>query len=358
MKIAIFTFVGSRNFGSRLQAFALWRIMSNQGNKVDQIRVINRNALDRIQSGCAAFWRGKIPSLFHRDVRRAKRDFAAAASTRIDYDVADVASDGFPDSIVPVGRGELKKLERVYDAFVCGSDQVWSPLVLPLKKYFYLTFAKRKPKTAYAASFGVSELPRFNRRQFRYISRLDRISVREETGRAIIKRELGRDVPVAVDPVFLLPRETWGEIVGAPPAGEYAFLFFLNRNDGVVSRVEEAMRERGVPVVTMEGERAPEEFVRRISGAKYVFTDSFHALAFSLIFRRDFYCFRRNLPSGIQQESRIVDLLADLSIEGRYFAGADGFVFPSEPIDYDRAEAILNEKIEVSKQFLNESLTE
>ena len=63
-------------------------------------------------------------------------------------------------------------------------------------------------------------------------------------------------------------------------------------------------------------------------------------------------------PSGIQQESRIVDLLADLSIEGRYFAGADGFVFPSEPIDYDRAEAILNEKIEVSKQFLNESLTE
>ena len=118
------------------------------------------------------------------------------------------------------------------------------------------------------------------------------------------------------------------------------------------------MRERGVPVVTMEGTRAPEEFVRRISGAKYVFTDSFHALAFSLIFRRDFYCFRRILPSGIQQESRIVDLLADLSIEGRYFAGADGFVFPSDPIDYDRTETILKDKIKVSKQFLNENLTE
>ena len=108
----------------------------------------------------------------------------------------------------------------------------------------------------------------------------------------------------------------------------------------------------------MEGISAPEEFVRLIAGAKYVFTDSFHALAFSLIFHRDFYCFRRNLPSEIQQESRLLDLLSDLSIEGRYAERTDEQVFPAAPVDYDRVDAILQERVKASESFLETSLTE
>ena len=281
-----------------------------------------------------------------------------AAGTRINYDVDDLLQDGFSGSIVLVGKSRLRRLNAVYDAFVCGIDQVWSPLSLPLKKYQYLTFVKDKPKIAYAASFGVSEHPGFNRRQFRYIAKMDRISVREETGREIIRRFLDRDCEVAVDPVFLLPKEKWEEIVGQAPAGEYAFLFFLNRNDEAVARIGNLMRERGIPILTMEGKSAPEEFVRSIAGAKYVFTDSFHALAFSLIFHRDFYCFKRNLPPEIQQESRLTDLLRDLGITGRYAERADDLIFPRDPIDYDSADAVLNEKNEASKRFLAQSLTE
>lgn len=358
MKIAVFTFVGSKNYGSRLQAFALRRYLTGLGHEVDLIRVNNRSPIDRIASALDRLWYSKRYSLFDPNVRRVNRCLSAAAETGIAYDVADLSENGCDNGVVSVGKSRLRRLNRVYDAFICGSDQIWSPLALPLKKHHYLTFVKSKPKIAYAASFGVSEHPGFNKRQFRYIAKMDGVSVREETGRAIIRRFLGRDCTVAVDPVFLLPRERWTEIAGEPTDGEYAFLFFLNRCDEVIARVESLMRERGIPVVTMEGKSAPEEFVRLISGAKYVFTDSFHAMAFSLIFHRDFYCFKRDLPPEIQQESRLTDLLRDLGITGRYAERADDLIFPRDPIDYDSADAVLNEKIEASKRFLAESLTE
>lgn len=358
MKIAVFTFVGVKNYGSRLQAFALRRYLRDLGHEVDLIRACNLSFADRIVSAHEILWHRTLYSLFCPALRRTLHSLKQAAGTRINYDVDDLLQDGFSGSIVLVGKSRLRRLNAVYDAFVCGSDQVWSPLSLPLKKYQYLTFVKDKPKIAYAASFGVSEHPGFNRRQFRYIAKMDRISVREETGRGIIRRYLDRDCTVALDPVFLLPRERWSETAGQPSDKEYAFLFFLDRNDEAVARIGNLMRERGIPILTMEGKSAPEEFVRSVAGAKYVFTDSFHALAFSLIFHRDVFCFKRNLPPEIQQESRLLDLLCDLGIEGRYFGGADDPVFPGKPIDYERADAVLKQKIEVSERFLADSLTE
>ena len=356
MKIAVFTFVGYRSFGSQLQAYALWRYLSDYGHDVDLIRVRNLSFRDRIASVLEILWYGKLYALVNSEVRRARKCLLTAAETKTDNDVSDLLQDGFSDSVVLIGRSKLKKLNRQYDAFVCGSDQIWTPLAIPLRKQFFLTFVKKKPKIAYAASFGVSEFPRYNRRMFRYIDRIDPIAVREENGREIVRRFLDRDCTVTVDPVFLLSRQTWEKIVEQPSDGEYAFSFFLNRNDAA-ARVEDVMRERGIPVVTMEGKSAPEEFVRLIARAKYVFTDSFHALAFSLIFHRDFYCFKRNLPPEIGQESRLIDLLRDLGIEGRYAEKADDLVFPCEPVEYDRADAILKQKIEASKCFLAESLT-
>lgn len=358
MKIAVFTFIGSANYGSRLQAYALWRYLSDRGHGVDLIRVGTLSLGDRVVSFWNRLLHGKRFFFCSREVRRVQKGLTAATETRIPYDVSDVARDGFGQKIVSVGRSKLKGLNRDYDAFICGSDQVWSPLAIPLRKHFFLTFAKRK-KIAYAASFGVSDLPGFHRRRMlRYIDRIDCVSLRENTGREIIRKYLGRDCTVAVDPVFLLPRERWTEIAGRPDDEEYAFLFFLNRNDEAVARVESLMRERGVPIRTMEGISAPEEFVRRISGAKYVFTDSFHAMAFSLIFHRDFYCFKRDLPPQIQQESRLTDLLRDLSVTGRYAERADDLILPGEPIDYDRVDAILRERIGASESFLETSLTE
>lgn len=357
MKIAVFTFIGSANYGSRLQAYALWRYLSDCGHDVDHIRVGTLSLGDRAVSVWNRFLHGKKFSLCNGEVRRVRKCLTVAAETRIPYHVSDVSRDGFGQKIVSVGRSKLRGLNRVYDAFICGSDQVWSPLAIPMRKHFFLTFAKKK-KIAYAASFGVSDLPGFHRRRMlRYIGRVDCVSLREQTGREIVRKYLGRDCTVAVDPVFLLPRERWTEIAGRPDEEEYAFLFFLNRNDAI-SQIEEKMRQRGVPIRTMEGISAPEEFVRLIAGAKYVFTDSFHASAFSLIFHRDFYCFRRNLPSEIQQESRLLDLLRDLSIAGRYAESADGLIFPGAPIDYDRADALLSERIEASESFLETSLTE
>ncbi len=63
-----------------------------------------------------------------------------------------------------IGYDALCRGSLNYDAVVVGSDQVWTPMSLP-NKFFNLLFVDdRVRKVAYASSFGVSEIPSFQRK--------------------------------------------------------------------------------------------------------------------------------------------------------------------------------------------------
>lgn len=106
---------------------------------------------------------------------------------------------------------DLGKLNKVYDAFVCGSDVIWSPEFgfLPT---FFLNFAE-KYHFSYAASFGKTEyVDDVVRKRLKYLSTFNRISLREASAKPIVANYVQCPIDVVADPVFLLKREQWDSI--------------------------------------------------------------------------------------------------------------------------------------------------
>ena len=117
-----------------------------------------------------------------------------------------------------VGYDALHEGSKNYSAVVVGSDQVWTPMSLP-NKFFNLLFVDDSvPKIAYASSFGVSEIPQFQKKATgKYLNRFAYIGVREQRGKEIVDSLSHQTAQVVADPTLLLSREEWeAEISDSP----------------------------------------------------------------------------------------------------------------------------------------------
>lgn len=108
----------------------------------------------------------------------------------------------------------VAKCKKNYDAFLCGSDQLWLPN--NLGSHFYtLEFAPdNKPKIAYATSFGVSQIPDGQKKATaKYLNRFQHLSTRELAGQKIVKELTGKMAQVVCDPTLLFDAEGWKQML-------------------------------------------------------------------------------------------------------------------------------------------------
>lgn len=96
---------------------------------------------------------------------------------------------------------DLIELEEEYDAFITGSDQVWNIKCIDADDAYFLSFVKNKPRYAYAVSMGANNAfaIKENNKYVQYISRFNRISVRENNAQKWIKEATGKLVPICLD---------------------------------------------------------------------------------------------------------------------------------------------------------------
>ena len=274
--------------------------------------------------------------------------------------------DGFRRKFIlsKEAAGSLEELSAAaarYDAIVVGSDQLWRPdNIFP--EYYTLSWVPdRIPKFAYATSFGVSRLDRYSKERAKsFLGRFTAISVRENSGHAIVEALTGKSVPIVCDPVFLLTKKEWEKISDASrcPKEQYIFTYFLGAGKECRRFAGKLSDRTGLPVVGIvqnDAYRAsdeqidcpidgasPEEFLGLLSNAAYICTDSFHAAAFSTIFNKRFFVFNRFASKKHGTNSRIQSLLEMLGLEGRLMAGADEAA-TADINDMDYTEA--NEKL-------------
>lgn len=107
---------------------------------------------------------------------------------------------------------ELNDLNMEYDAFVCGSDQIWSPLCYDSK--YFLDFVENTDKMiAYAPSIGSTKIDDsiIREKMFQHISRFKHLAVREQQGAELIKKLTGHDAKVVLDPTLLMDAAEWDE---------------------------------------------------------------------------------------------------------------------------------------------------
>ena len=95
---------------------------------------------------------------------------------------------------------------------------------------------------------------------------------------------------------------------------------------------------------------SPEEFLGWIKYADCIVTTSFHGTAFSIIFRKPFYCLK--LGKG---DTRAVSLLQELGLENRMVEKTSSPDF--QLIDYQKATMELTHLQKKSHQYLVSALS-
>lgn len=371
MNVGIMTWFSYHNYGSALQACALARVIGDLGYEALMIDYPPKGRVEPLLKIDGKYLVGKAVRRL-KEAGRETRPYASPAR--------EDAFDAFLSArLTRTPRCEtftdLYLLNKSCAAFVCGSDQIWSPLCFD-EKYF-LNFAQPAEKAvAYAPSIGASEIadPAIAEKMKRLLERFPSLSVREAQGAALIKELTGREAKVVLDPSLLLTAEKWTQFV--PQAGkrliadDYAVCYFLGdsaRYDAYVRKMEEAY---GVPVYVIpvtEADRGrrvapfdvgPAEFLSLIRYAKHVCTDSFHGLALSVLFGTPFTVFKRFADDSYEnQNSRIFNILRLLSLEERLADPADpSRIAALAACDFSRAHLLLDKLRQESLAYLADSL--
>ena len=332
MKIGILTFHSQLNYGGVLQCWALQTALEKLGHEVvviDRWLDVNNSLLERDYRdwGCRQWIKFWIRSLFALGdispwlrVRRTKK-FLRRYIRRTPYHFVEWKE-------APKGLG--------VDAIAVGSDQVWHCGDWGDPRVYLLDGAPEIPAVAYAASFGMMAIPQFifeARKDIearplyeRGLSRFKAISSREAEGARLCK-EFGIHAEHVVDPTLLLSEEDWVPIVGSAngwwkrkPCLVCYFLSedideampalaaFASRTGCRVKILIDFGKSRFLPFpsnfskfklwirgiwkrlfgnVTIYASAGPKEFVKTFANADWIISDSFHALMFATVFKKN-----------------------------------------------------------------------
>lgn len=362
MKIAISTINDYGNYGNRLQNYALQKALESMGNDVITIR--NMTNPDK-KIGLKKKIRQRLGENSHLTLFLKKSFSIFSRTKKLDYKrkikFLDFTKMNIKESNFKIDERTNKfDFDKNIDCYVIGSDQVWNYAFPSFSKFDFVEYSI-KPKISYAASFGVSEIPEYLRDFYRTgLNGIDYISVRETSGKKIVSDLTDIKATVVLDPTLLLSNENWQEISTKKSYTEkFIVVYFLDeiskddfsyiqkfaeRNNYVIkrmfSREDEELWESG-----------PDEFINLFSQAEAVFTDSFHAVAFSIIFNKYFEVFERNFK-GPSMNSRIDTLLDDLDLADRWHSKSGN----AKSIDYAKTMELLDIRKKESLSFLENSL--
>ena len=364
-KVAIMTWHTHENFGTVLQAGATCNVLRGLGYEPDLINYVPK----------PKFTEPSFLGFVKRAVNKAKLIIKPlyVSSGRSEL-FKSFLKDSAGYSVSCTSFPELHDLNETYDAFICGSDQIWSPVFFDNK--YFLDFVDNPNKMiAYAPSMGASKIenPFVREKMKSLISRFNHLSIREGQGAKIIKELTGQDAKVVLDPTLLLNAEEWNLYIKEAELekiqGKYIICYFLGEAEKYMNYVKELSKKMGVPYYvipvtakqkklaeTVPFEVGPCEFVSLIKNAEFVVTDSFHGTAFSANYNVPFSVFKRFKDSSSEsQNSRVYSFLDMLGLGSRLvdYKKNVGNVLEC---DFSVTNEKLLEKREESLQYLKNSL--
>lgn len=379
MKIKTITCHDVCNYGASLQTYALQKYVEELGHEVEIIDYLPnykppRHAMTNFyNSGYAAKvyrlapWL-RLPMAFIQNLDQLKyqRRRKAFAKFKVQYLRVSPKAYTCNDDMT---EGEMRHIvpELEADLYIAGSDQIWNPHYgNGIDPAYYCSFVNDSKKCiSYAASFGLSKLPEKDIPFIKeHLKNFRSISVREQTG-VNIAADLGFAATQVVDPVLLLSANEWEKICApCTEKDKYILVYdFLQNVPQVEILAKKIAKEEGLKIISLNDDKpskyadknvnnaGPEEFLSYIRNASHVLCTSFHATAFSVIFKKDFYTFPMK---GHKNSSRMTDFLNSIGLGNRYIAEYLPERF--KPIGYDSVSGMLSDEIERSKNWLTNEI--
>lgn len=325
-KIGILTFHCAHNYGAVLQAYATQRLLTDMGHSVEIIDYrpewltapYRRCRLSRLKgkSVCSTFRHVVSETLLIPARCRRYRAFERFIESNLVLS-KNVLQDSFVCN---------------YDVLLVGSDQVWNKKITggQYDPMYFADFRFPKGNCRYVADAASMESDGLSETDIAYLkaklSNFDAISVREENLARMLAHECGVAVEHIVDPVLQVHPDVWRELAMMPEKKKpYVLLYKIRDHKSIDRFAVELAKKHGLEVVEVsafpDGKKLFKadqstgvlEFLGLIAGAEYVVTTSFHAVAFSTIFERPFFCFRFDTGGN----SRQVSLLKSIGLESR-----------------------------------------
>lgn len=353
MRIGIITFTEGYNYGNKLQNYALLKYIEGLNKNKDVFTLDNHVSTVRFKDKIIIGLKSLVPS---------KKHFA--------YKIRQNKFNQFNKKYLNFTNQKLRRNTKTFkeiDAFVCGSDQIWNPNYYDSIDSFVGKIGENKKSISYAASFGVSSLSdNVKERYAKSLQNLKAISVRENQGQ-VICHQLGlEDVQVNVDPTFLLSCSKWLSVERKPNIEipeKYVFTYFIGKiSKETNNKIDDYCKNNSCKRIDLNSISSlqyfcfdPFEFLYLLNHSEFVFTDSFHASVFSIIFGKKFIVFRRIISEKEQMHSRIETLLKLFNLENHFFDKFDG---DFKGLDYSRneVESIIAKQVEKSEKYFKENL--
>lgn len=202
--IGLITWFKSENYGTNLQAYALYHKICSLGYNCYFVNEFDYNNISLNDKLIAFLNKMHLLSFI-------KGNFVKSVNkSRFRKSIAFF--DQFTRVVYVSSIKEYMLLLKNFDAFVSGSDQIWNPNYF--NPFYFLDFAGNKKRIAYASSIGVTSFTQKQRGQIKsLVEKYDYCGIREESGAKLLNSIIGGNFArQVVDPTFLITAKEWLEL--------------------------------------------------------------------------------------------------------------------------------------------------
>ena len=365
MIVGLVTFHYAHNYGAVLQAYAIKKTVEKIGAECRVVDYRNSAIVEHYPENISNIY-GKRELFLPWNWRHTVRKMWYSKKRKNAWNIQWKSFEKFIKNVILEEKEYTT--QDFYDVLVCGSDQIWGGKKGPttyLDDNYFLKFNKTAKKIAYAPSSKEGRILKEERDYFKTALRdFTVVTAREKDFAQDISRVIGSYVETVIDPVFLLKQEDYLKLLknekNFPESDQgYVLAYFLDEDDRVREVAAEVACILGkrvlelhyylqtdYPISNQVADAGPEDFISLVKNAEYIVTNSFHGVAFSVIFKKMFW-------AVYDKDSRKDNLLSLLQLQNRHICDK-GAVRDNSAIDYENTFYIIecerNKSIELLKR--------
>lgn len=360
--IGILTFHQANNYGAVLQAFALKSYCETLGYDAYVINYRSLGSADKVTPVKDFLTAHDKKRAFPKLIRSF---MSVIGDKKRANSFSEFRRKYLDESVFCYSIDDIKALN--YDVYIAGSDQIWNYRITNMRfdPVFFLQFHTEARKIIYAASSHDTPFPLNWELKFKtMIEKTDAIiGIREKKLADYVYQITGKDYPVVVDPTILAGKDVLDQIQKGNKKKNFPYILIYQIDANPYSDVSVKTLERRFkcPVYTMtvprlgsihgrKGEVGPEEFLLLLKNAKFLVTNSFHGIALSLLYEKQFFVYENG---GVM--SRIDGLLKQTGLVDRKIKMVQDINLDCK-IDYNKVTPIIEEMRNWSRRFLYEAL--
>lgn len=331
-KVNLLTIHWGESYGAVLQTYATCKILRSLGHDVTIINLVDYKFTARFKNWRTAFILKRILGF------KWFKEKYLGRKTPLMYTI------------------EEKKIPEA-DYTIVGSDQVWNrDITNKLGLFYFLPFAGESQRVSLSSSFSKStwqEDEKYTEQVHKELSKFKALSVREQSGVRICEEVFGLKAKWLIDPTIALG--DYKDLIGNVKYDGTVCSFRFRRGDLFSKCLSFIASEKGLPIKYIRffdkydaGQHVacnnPKRWLQEIAKSEFVITDSFHGVAFSILFHKQFI----TLPAIPERFERIESLLAMLGLSDRIVKSEAELEGKKDvlltPIDYSLVDAIIAEK--------------